>query len=378
MLLPALVLTAACAGQAGTASPASGATSAAASPPAATSASAATASSAPTSDTATIGSASSSQGAAPSSAATGGNSGTSRPGAVIGIPHVDPLPDNILLVTRAVDDGENLYQIDTTTGAVGQQLTTGGTAYQLPVLSPDRGSVIYYQAGEQSQLRTMAVDGTGDRQLFAALPEGCLSVQRPAWNPVDGRELAVICGTEDGTTRLYLMDVDGTVRSTLKPGIPYIDDISFSPDGKSVAYWGAQSNDVPGGALFIQSTADGGFPRQLTTPGTATDADPIFSPDGKTIAFRRANIVNGTANSQILTIGVDGSDLKAISDGTAFDQDPAFSPDGTEIAFKSNRNNAAGTTDNQIWVMRLDGSGLRQLGVGSRGFADGAAAWGHR
>ncbi|MEP6561248.1 MAG: hypothetical protein ABJD68_09275, partial [Nakamurella sp.] len=148
--------------------------------------------------------------------------------------------------------------------------------------------------------------------------------------------------------------------------------------GMTVAYWGSQTGGVDGGALFIQSTAPDGIPRQLTTPGAATDADPIFSPDGKTIAFRRANIVNSTANSQILTIGVDGSGLKAISDGTAFDQDPIYSPDGTQIAFKSNRNNAAGTSDNQIWVMGIDGSGLRQLGVGSRGLSEGAPAWGHR
>jgi Tol biopolymer transport system component len=376
-----LALTAACAGQGGTASLGGTSVSLPASLPSAPTAGAAAGASAAGSPSLTSSAALSSaqlSSAPPSSAALGSaqlSSGApTKPVAVVGIPHVDPLAGNILVVTRILDGTADLYQIDTTTGAVGKRLTVGRTSPQLPVLSPDRGSLIYLQAGDESPLRTMAADGTGDRQLFANLPEGCKSVQRPAWNPVDGSELAVICTIDDGTNKLFLMDVDGTVRSTLRPGIAHIDDVAYSPDGKSVTYWGAQDGNVPGGALFVQATAPDGIPRQLTTPGAATDADPVFSPDGKTIAFRRAN----AGNSQILTINVDGSGLKPISDGTAFDQDPIYSPDGTQIAFKSNRNNAAGTSDNQIWVMAIDGSGLHQLGVGSRGNSEGAPAWGHR
>ena len=74
----------------------------------------------------------------------------------------------------------------------------------------------------------------------------------------------------------------------------------------------------------------------------------------------------------------DGSGLRPVTDGTAYDEDPTISPDGTQVAFKSNRNNAACTSERQIWVIGLDGTGLRQLGIGSPGIADGAPAWGHR
>ena len=57
---------------------------------------------------------------------------------------------------------------------------------------------------------------------------------------------------------------------------------------------------------------------------------------------------------------------------------PALSPDGRQIAFKSSRANAAGTADNQLWVINVDGTGLKELAVGSPGAGDGAPAWGHR
>ena len=307
-----------------------------------------------------------------SSAASGSATGSSRAIAVPGLPHATPLPDNILLGTRSVGGSEDLYQIDATTGAVGEKLTNGAHGPQFPILSPDRGTVVYLQSG--GGLRTMAVDGSGDREMFAALPEGCDSLLRPAWNPVDPTELAVACVKSDGTTDLKLVGIDGTVRSTLNPGIPHLDDLAYSPDGTTLLYWGSQNKDDNGGPLFLQSSDGKGLPKQITTPGGSNDADATFAPDGSTIVFRRAT----TSSSQIISMHTDGTALTPITDGTSYDQDPSISPDGTQIAFKSTRNNAAGTSDGQIWVIGMDGTGVRQLGIGSAGIADGAPAWGHR
>jgi Tol biopolymer transport system component len=302
------------------------------------------------------------------------SSSSSRGVAVAGLPHATPLPDNILLGTRSANGTEALYQIDATTGAVGQKLTNGAKGPQFPILSPDRGTVVYVQSGDDNPLRTVAADGVGDRQLFNSLPEGCDSLLRPAWNPVDPTELAVACVKSDGSTDLKLMGVDGTVRSTLNPGIAHLDDLAYSPDGTTLLYWGSQNKDDNGGPLYLQSSDGKGLPKQITTPGGSNDADATFSPDGSTIVFRRAT----PGSSQIISVHSDGTGLTPITDGTSYDQDPTFSPDGTQIAFKSNRNNAAGTSDAQIWVIGMDGSGLRQLGIGSPGIADGAPAWGHR
>jgi Tol biopolymer transport system component len=302
------------------------------------------------------------------------SSSSSRGVAVAGLPHATPLPDNVLLGTRSANGKEDLYQIDATTGAVGQKLANGANGPQFPILSPDRGTVVYVQSGDDNQVRTVAADGVGDRQLFSSLPEGCESLLRPAWNPVDPTELAVACVKSDGSTDLKLMGVDGTVRSTLNPGIAHLDDLAYSPDGTTLLYWGSQNKDDNGGPLYLQSSDGKGLPKQITTPGGSNDADATFSPDGGTIIFRRAT----PGSSQIISVHSDGTGLTPLTDGTSYDQDPTISPDGTQIAFKSNRNNAAGTSDAQIWVIGLDGSGLRQLGIGSPGIADGAPAWGRR
>ena len=55
-------------------------------------------------------------------------------------------------------------------------------------------------------------------------------------------------------------------------------------------------------------------------------------------------------------VNADGSNPLPLTDGTAVDQDPIWSPDGPQIAFKSNRANAAGTNDNQVWVVDADGT----------------------
>ncbi|MGZ8802403.1 MAG: TolB family protein [Mycobacterium sp.] len=295
---------------------------------------------------------------------------------MLGLPHAAPLPTTVLLATRIAQGSEDLYQIDATTGALGKKLTNGGSGPQFPILSPDRGSVIYVQAGAETQLRTMAVDGTGDRPLFAELPSGCENIFRPAWNPVDSNELALICVNGEGATELHLVNVDGTLRSTLSPGITHIDDVAFSPDGKILLYWGSQDPGASGGALYIQPVDGSTTPKQITLPGGANDADATFAPDGKTIVFRRATV--GGSSAQILAVQSDGTGLVPITDGTAYDQDPSISPDGTQITFKSNRNNAAGTNDTQIWVINKDGTGLRQMGIGTAGTADGAPTWGPR
>ncbi len=312
------------------------------------------------------------------SAATSGTavgSGSSIPAPVLGLPHSAPLPDNVLLGTRIVNGSEDLYQIDTITGTVGKKLTEGATATQYPILSPDRGAIVYVQIGDQSQLRTMAADGAGNRELFAGPLADCPTI--PAWNPVDPSVLALRCENADKVD-LHLVNVDGTIRSTINTGIPYVYDVAFSPDGKSLVYWGSQT-PASGGTLYFQAADGSTPPKQITSPGDAGDADPVFAPDGKTIVFRRANSSGfSPTSSQILTVQSDGSGLRPLTDGTAYDEDPTVSPNGTQIAFKSSRTNAAGTSDRQIWVIGMDGTGLRQLGVGSPGVADGAPAWGRR
>ena len=307
-------------------------------------------------------------------------------GPVPGLPHSEPLPEQILLASRTINGETEMYQFDGNTGAVGAQLTKGGGGAQYPILSPDRGSVIYVQnSAAGSELRTMAVDGSGDRTLFPKeqWPQDCTNVYRPAWNTADPTLLTLSCVLADDSTAVHVITVDGADLAILDLGFPIVDDITYSLDGTTMAYWGSESRAAGNeGTIFIRPAQGEADPTRLVerVDGTS-DADPTFSPDGSKIAFRRVvegGGVDGGASAHLYVVNTDGTDLVQLTDGTAIDQDPIWSPDGTQLAFKSNRPDSDGRTDNQIWVMNADGTDIRELGVGTPGTGDGAPAWGHR
>ena len=152
------------------------------------------------------------------------------------LPAGEPLAERMVIAPRQSDRGADLYLVDSESGIAQKRITrTGATA---PAISPDRRSVIYVSR-DLGQLRVVGVDGSGDRKLFEATPEGCDGMFRPAWNPVDPTELAVVCFDEEHKYSVVLIDVDGTVVRRLPIDEAKADDVTFSPDGTTVAFWAA-------------------------------------------------------------------------------------------------------------------------------------------
>jgi dipeptidyl aminopeptidase/acylaminoacyl peptidase len=82
--------------------------------------------------------------------------------------------------------------------------------------------------------------------------------------------------------------------------------------------------------------------------------DPRVAPDGKRVAFTIGD-VNFEANkviTQIYVMALDGSGLKQLTSGAASSSSPRWSPDGKRIAF---------TTGGQIWVTENDGDNKDQV-----------------
>ena len=297
-----------------------------------------------------------------------------------GLPVSAPLPTNQLISPRLVNGNVDLYAIDAAAGTVVSQLTTGPLAQRVPVISPDRRSVIYLEQGDGTQsLQVMAADGTGARPLMPSVPSGCPFFYRPAWNPVDPQLLALACVDESGKTTLRIVGVDGVERLALETGLARIDDLAYSPDGRQLAFWGSASASGDSGPIYV-IPADGSGPAvPLTSAQATTDADPIWSPDGREIAFRRLT-TDGTTptGSDIYSMRIDGTDLVQLTSNTTYNQDPTYSPDGSQIVFKSNRNGQGGAGLAHLWIMDRDGSDQRQLTPDDGSEDDTASAWGPR
>ena len=298
----------------------------------------------------------------------------------LGLPVSAPLPANQLIAPRMVNSNIDLYLIDASAGMVLSRLTTNTFQHRIPVISPDRRTVIYNEQSDSTRLlQVMAADGSGSRPLFATMPEGCVNTYRPDWNPVQPDLLALVCTDGTGKYSLRIVTVDGQTKQMLETGLPRIDDVAYSPDGKTLVFWGSDPSEFDGGSIYVMPADGSGPPVQLTNEKAGTDGDPAFSPDGQEIIFRR-RMANGTSkgNFDIWAMNPDGSNLRQLTNHPAHDQDPAFSPDGTQIVFKSDRVGADASGASHLWIMDRDGANQRQLTPEDGSRDESGSAWGPR
>ncbi|CAG0976504.1 partial Dipeptidyl-peptidase 5, partial [Anaerolineae bacterium] len=95
--------------------------------------------------------------------------------------------------------------------------------------------------------------------------------------------------------------------------------------------------------------------------------DPQFSPDGNQIAFvvRESDLAKGTTNNEIYCIRTDGTGLRRMTNDPGSDTHPRWSPDGASLLFVSTRKNGP-----QAWTIPLAGGEPRQLTDFSPGVGD--------
>ena len=131
-----------------------------------------------------------------------------------------------------------------------------------------------------------------------------------------------------------------------------------APVSRFVAFTATESGRT---AVFV-ADADGSDARRLTT-GPGNSFWPTWSRDGKRLAFY--NDRDGT--NRIYTAGIDGGDETMLVDlGSDHATQPAWSPVEDVVAFARfarpvARTSVGPTTQKGLWVVRVDGTGLRQL-----------------
>jgi TolB protein len=257
-------------------------------------------------------------------------------------------------------------------------------ANSLPEFSPDGRRIAFVsQRDGNGEIYVIEADGSNPRRVTST-PE---DEGKPSWSP-DGRRLLFNVHA-NGRSTVWIADVDGSHRRALidsaaqtaawfrdgrialgwgafpHVAIAVLDSVgrrprtlaqpvglnfwpAWSPDGQRIAFTSISLADHR--LTMVVTNTDGSGFRQL--PDSIRAEAPAWSPDGSRLAFqwRRDN------NTDVYTIGADGSRIERLTSGPETDEVPSWSPDGRRIAFQSDRSGKM-----EVWIMNADGTRPEQL-----------------
>ncbi len=156
-------------------------------------------------------------------------------------------------------------------------------------------------------------------------------------SPDGGR---LVCADDTGHTRqLFVIDTATRERRQITQSKSNNSlDPSWSPDGKSIAYFTGPDDEQlggeakPGGDHLVILDVASGTTHLLTKTPKTRDQTPRWSPDGSWIAFHRAAKQRGAWH--IWLIRPDGTGETELTTGKLEHTYPTWSPDGRQIAFQ--------------------------------------------
>jgi len=178
-------------------------------------------------------------------------------------------------------------------------------------------------------------------------------------------------GAIKGRDTIYRLTSNGGTATPIKIGCTALclgDDYpAYDRSGTKVVFeraYGPVRNNNAAVAAIMTTDADGSGVTQLThrtRPTSSEDHNATWSPDGRRIAFERINTTAKPVHaSAIFVMTASGRDVRRLTSYSLDASDPKWSRDGTRILFNSYDEPAAGQ-DANVYTIRSDGSGLTQL-----------------
>ena len=242
------------------------------------------------------------------------------------------------------------------TPLVGVPLTSYPGQERTPAFSPDGRQVAFSWDGEKRGNWDVYVKLIGTTAPPLRLTHSPDADLYPTWSP-DGRHLAFV--RQGGEAGIYLVPaLGGPERKLQTLGREFIwgiGSISFSPDGKWLAY--ADKAPSEGRNSLFLLPLDGGERRRLTAPPADHwgDWNPVFSPDGRHLAFARYRFIS---LADVFTVPVEGGEAKQLTDDHRAGFGLAWTADGREIVYAASEGRLG------LWKVSAGGGTPEWLGVG--------------
>ena len=287
---------------------------------------------------------------------------------------------------------------------------TAAASFQGP-----NGKIVFSRSGEKPGIYVLGKDGFGLERLVRG------SASNPVWSP-DGTRIAFVRWRTDGTTRVQVMDADGTDRHAVgTPSLGMAEGCAlqrptWSYDSLFLLYRDDCFDAEPRVAQLRVATADGSAALDLTDysslnihgiqswspnleessqvvftsdregdhdlyvmnsdgtdviPLVDDDADKFaaaWSPDGSAIVFSAQVIEQGDPVNSLWLVAPQGGEPTLLVEGTPHATDPLWSPDGTMILFS--RRDFYGVPTAVV----VDPAGTQEVEIGA-GFDAVDAAW---
>jgi Tol biopolymer transport system component len=233
-----------------------------------------------------------------------------------------------------------------------------------------RGRIVFSRAGGVYGKETIFAanaDGSHQRQLNKLGDGCCPRISR------DGKRVLFSGLAPDGRITTTIMNFNGTHSRVIPlPGKTLnLGPGAWSPNGKRIAFQGWDNNNPSLNAIYTGRSSDAGnLKRVKGTNGNDLPGD--YSPDGTRLAFGRG-LPNGNSVGSVWVVNLNGSGLKELSPpkqlvgfGTI-----RWSPDGRNIMFQDARNEATGA----LWTVHPDGSHLKRVFQDSKGRFAISSTW---
>ena len=234
-----------------------------------------------------------------------------------------------------------------------------------PALSPDGKQVAFAWGGEADDnfdIYVKPIDAEKPLRLTDNPARDC----RPVWSP-DGKRLAFLRYRQRGCEIFVVSALGGDERVVASCQSSKPPDLTWSPDGETLAY--SDRNSPEGPARIVTLSLLTGEKRTLTSSHPNNrygDRDPVFSPDGSAIAFER---ILAEEAQEIFLIPANGGEEKQLT----FDQRRLsghdWTHDGQRIIFASDRGGSY-----SFWSIAATGGNPEWLPTGQEGIINPSIA----